>query len=45
MTGVPLGRDEEEETHLKNIYGAKSVGVTNVEAADREWSKVTEVSG
>lgn len=36
MTGVPLGRDEAGETHLKNIYGAKSVGATNVEAADRE---------
>ena len=36
VTGVPLGRDEEGETHLKNISGAKSVAATNVEAADQE---------
>lgn len=36
MTGVPLGRDEEGETHLKIIYGAKLLGATNVEATDRE---------
>lgn len=34
MTGVPLGRDEAGETHFLNIYRAKSVGATNVEAAD-----------